>query len=75
MWSLRLSVIAVLVVALSCGGATPPSGTLSSAWVAPAILAHVPADSPYLVASLEPLSEKTRQRMLHGLDQRVKSDS
>jgi hypothetical protein len=71
MWSLRFSVIAVLVVALSCGGAPPPSGVLSSAWVAPAILAHVPADSPYLVASLEPLSEKTRQRMLHGLDQRV----
>lgn len=71
---LRLSVVAVVVVAWSCGGGGggsgggSRSGTLSSRWAAPSILSHVPADSPYLVAMLEPVNESLRQRMMQGLD-------
>jgi hypothetical protein len=61
----------VVVFSLSCGGRPPPPSTLSSTWVAPAILGHVPADSPYLVTTLEPVSEKVRQRILLGLDRRI----
>lgn len=60
--------VSVAFVLLSCGGGTPQSATLSSTWVAPAILSNVPADSPYLIASLEPLSDAMRQRMMRGFD-------
>jgi hypothetical protein len=63
MWCPRVSLIGVVVLALSCGGSAKPT-TLSSTWVAPAILAQVPADSPYVFASLRPIDEKIRRRML-----------
>lgn len=69
MWSPRFSVVAVMLVSLSCGGSPPPPRTLSSTWVAPSILGYVPADSPYLFASLEPVNENIRRQMLRGLDQ------
>ena len=62
MWSSRVSLIAVVVAALSCGGSSKP-GTLSSKWAAPAILAQVPADSPYVFATLQPLEDKLRRRL------------
>jgi len=70
MRSLRLSVIAALAVSAACGG-NHPTTTPSSTWTAPAILTHVPADSPYLVASLEPISDQLRARMLHGFEKRI----
>ena len=72
MWSPRLSLVPVLPVltslavlagALSCGGSSKPS-TISSSWVAPSILAQVPADSPYVIATLQPIDEKLRRRLL-----------
>jgi hypothetical protein len=63
MYALRLSVISVALVSLSCGGGAPQPAKLSSTWSAPSILANVPAETPYLFASLEPVSESIRQRM------------
>ncbi|HEX7842824.1 MAG TPA: hypothetical protein VF469_35365 [Kofleriaceae bacterium] len=73
MRSLRLSFIAVVVVAWSCGGGggTSRPAALSSRWTAPPILSHVPADSPYLVAVLEPMDESLRRRMLQGFDKQI----
>lgn len=73
MRSLRLSLIAVVVAAWSCGGGGGGSrpAALSSRWTAPPILSHVPADSPYLVAVLEPVNESLRRRMLQGFDQQL----
>jgi hypothetical protein len=69
MRSLWLSVVAVVLV--GCGGGAPQPGTLSSRWAAPAILSHVPADTPYLIALLEPLNEELRRRMMQGFDDRL----
>jgi hypothetical protein len=81
MRSLRVSILFIAAVAAvaavaaaSCGGggtggARPAE--LSSRWTAPSILAHVPADSPYLVALLEPVNESLRRRMLQGLDRQL----
>lgn len=66
MWSSRVSIIAVLAVALSCGGSSKPT-TLSSSWAAPSILAQVPADSPYVFATLQPIDEKLRHRLFSGV--------
>jgi hypothetical protein len=67
----RLSVVAVVAVALSCGGGSPQPAALSQRWVAPSIMSHVPAESPYLFAVLEPISDAQRRRMMQGLDQRL----
>jgi hypothetical protein len=71
MRALRLSVVAVAAVLLSCGGGSHPPGTLSSTWVAPPILANVPAETPYLFASLEPTSEQLRRRMSRPFDHAI----
>lgn len=69
MRSLRLCLVAVVAGALmSCGGGAPQPATLSARWSAPSILAEVPADSPYLVALLEPMNDALRQRMMRNLD-------
>jgi hypothetical protein len=63
MYALRWAVFSVALVSLSCGGGTPQPTALSSTWTAPSILSHVPAESPYVLASLEPVSERIRERM------------
>jgi hypothetical protein len=66
---LRLYLVAVVAGALlSCGGGAPQPATLSSRWSAPSILAEVPADTPYLIAVLEPVDDALRRRMLHSFD-------
>lgn len=65
---LGFSVAAALALSLSCGGSHPSSSTLSSSWKAPAILTHVPANTPYVFAALEPISDQLRQRMMRGFD-------
>src|SRR5256885_9449533 len=50
----------VVVFVLACGG--HPS-TPSARWKTPASLAYVPADSPYVVAGLEPLDDPHAERM------------
>src|SRR5689334_9624089 len=68
--SLRL--LAVVVVVAACGGKPPPppsaQAALSSRWSAPAILAPVPADSPYVLALVDPISEALRAKMMARLD-------
>jgi hypothetical protein len=70
MRALAFSVIVALAAQVACGGSQPAS-TLSSAWKAPAILSHVPADSPYVFASLEAVSEALRTRLTRGMDARI----
>jgi hypothetical protein len=71
--SLRL--LAVVVVVAACGGKPPPppaaQGALSSRWSAPAILAPVPADSPYVLALVDPISEALRARIMARLDSQL----
>lgn len=69
MRSIRLLVVAVAIAA--CGGGAPQPGTLSSRWAAPPILSHVPADTPYLLALLEPMTDSMRRRMMQGVDKRM----
>lgn len=69
MSSPRSSVVLVALVSLSCGGGAPQPGKPSSK-AAAAILSHVPADSPYLFASLEPLNENVRRYMWAASDSR-----
>src|SRR5262245_9717955 len=60
-----------VVVLVACGGKPAPSApqaALSSRWSAPAILAPVPADSPYVVALVDPVSEALRAKMMARLD-------
>jgi hypothetical protein len=66
--SLRLCLVAVVAGTLACGGGSPQPATLSSRWSAPSILAEVPADAPYVIALLEPMSDALRQRMMRNLD-------
>lgn len=56
----------------ACGGSAPPPATLSSTWVAPSLLAHVPADSPYLIASLTPVNQATRRRLMSGMEAQLR---
>jgi hypothetical protein len=44
--------LVVLAIALGCGG--PQRAPLAATWSAPPLLAHVPDDSPYVLASLDP---------------------
>lgn len=69
---------AVVCVALgvsACGGggthASAQQGTLSSTWQAPAVLSYVPADTPYLLATLQPIPRGWRDRMYASADERV----
>jgi hypothetical protein len=71
MWIFRVLIAAVILGSLSCGGAPSQPGTLSSTWVAPPLLAQVPADSPYLIASLVPVSDAVQQRIFAGLDEQL----
>ena len=63
--------LAVVVLVAACGGKSPPAApqaALSSRWSAPAILAPVPADSPYVLALVDPVSEALRAKMMARLD-------
>ena len=66
MRSLRVLVVAVVAGSASCGGHAPPPG--APAWAAPAVLTQVPAEAPYVFASIEPLSEPVRARALLQLE-------
>ena len=72
MRTLWASVAAVVAVSLSCGGKSPPPPAAPSrAWAAPPLRAQVPADSPYVIALLTPLSEKVRTRMFGGFERQI----
>src|SRR4051812_24008083 len=71
MRTLWASVAVVVAVSLSCGGKPPPPAAPAPTWVAPPLLAQVPADSPYVFALLTPLSEKIRTRMAGSFEQQI----
>jgi len=66
--------VAVVSVVVACGGKSPepqgPQAVPSSRWTAPSILASVPADSPYVLALLEPVNDALRRRVMQNLDER-----
>jgi hypothetical protein len=68
--SVGSSVAIVVIASLACGG-SGSQPTLSSGWTAPTILANVPADSPYVIASLDVVSEATRRRFMSGRDRQL----
>src|SRR5262245_56168535 len=65
--------LAVVALVAACGGKSPPApqAALSSRWSAPAILAPVPADSPYVLALVDPLSEALRARIMARFDSQL----
>jgi len=78
MRSLRWSVLALAlaVAAPSCGGGGGGGGAaqpaaLSSRWAAPSILSHIPADSPYVMVTLDPPSEALRQKLMQNVEQQI----
>jgi hypothetical protein len=70
----RYLLAVVMVAAFACGGKPPepqaPQGVPSGRWTAPSILAPVPADSPYVLALLEPVNDALRRRVMQNLDER-----
>lgn len=72
MRTLRFCVVVVALACVSCGGKSPgPGGPASGPWSAPAILAQIPADTPYVIAALEQVDDKTRQHLLDGVNSSV----
>lgn len=62
---MRFSSFVLAVVLVACSHSAPPPRAphqVAPRWQGPAILANVPADSPYVVAVLEPLPPKLRDR-------------
>jgi hypothetical protein len=61
----RFSSFVLAVVLVACSHSAPPQPRapqqVASTWKGPAILADIPADTPYLVAVLEPMPEKLRE--------------
>jgi hypothetical protein len=70
---LRWSFVAVAVVVLggSCGGSSPQPAALQSRWSAPSILSRIPAESPYVVALLDPVSDALRRQLMQMFDERL----
>ncbi len=62
--------IACVVLGLACGGA--PRGGPTSSGTGLQLLAHVPADTPYLFGALEPIDPVVRDFMLRGVEPKMK---
>jgi hypothetical protein len=74
---MRLLVIsACMAGVLACGGGASrpaePARALSGTWEPPAVLAHVPSDTPYLFATLEDIPRAWRDRMYASFDDRIR---
>jgi len=63
---MRLLVVAALVAA--CSHPSSTTAPTSGSWKGPDSLAHVPADTPYVFALLEPPSEAVRKKMPGNMD-------
>lgn len=64
----------LIVVSVSCGGGgsrQPSSIAIKSTWNAPAMLGHVPADSPYVVGVIDPIPSEFRDRMFAAADEKM----
>jgi len=61
-----------LCVLVACGGpATTQPAHPSSPWSAPAFFADIPADTPYVFASIDPMNEALRERMMKMIGGRL----
>jgi hypothetical protein len=63
---MRLLIVAALVAA--CSHPSSSTSPTSGSWKGPDMLAHVPADTPYVFALLEPPSDAVRAKMPGSLD-------
>ena len=63
---MRLLIVAALVAA--CSHPSSSTSPTSGSWKGPDMLAHVPADTPYLFALLEPPSDAVRAKMPGSMD-------
>src|SRR5262249_39605907 len=73
-WGMRAAVVVVVSLLAGChprGDGPPARARASNTWNGPAVLAQVPADSPYVVGLLEPPSEALRAKMVWSIDRRV----
>lgn len=66
----RIALVVLALVALGCGGAARPA-TVSSRWTAPALFAHVPDDTPYVIASVEAPDVQARSRVIIALEDAI----
>lgn len=69
-----LSLVAACAL-FACGGSSKPAAvTLNGqAWVPPAVLVNVPADTPYLMAQLAPMSQEFRDMMFAQADAKIEN--
>ncbi|MEO6775531.1 MAG: hypothetical protein ABI467_21400 [Kofleriaceae bacterium] len=63
---MRFLIVAALVAA--CSHPSSSTAPTSGSWKGPDVLAHVPADTPYVFALLEPPSAAVHQKMLGNMD-------
>ncbi|HEY4058208.1 MAG TPA: hypothetical protein VGM39_16460 [Kofleriaceae bacterium] len=72
MASKLLSLVAACALA-ACGGTSKPATVTldGKAWTPPAVLVNVPADTPYLIAQLAPMSQEFRDRMFAQADAKI----
>ncbi|HEY5948648.1 MAG TPA: hypothetical protein VIV40_24320 [Kofleriaceae bacterium] len=67
------ALVLVASVLIACGGNSTPQSQqpLSATWTAPSMLAKVPADSPYLVAVLDPMPDFVRKQSFGAIDKKL----
>jgi hypothetical protein len=53
--------IALLLIAAACG--SHPRDSVHGSWKGPAALAYVPADTPYVLATLDPMTDDVQEYM------------
>lgn len=67
-----LFVLGVVLAACGGGGSNhPPAAPLSASWTAPSMLVRVPAESPYLMAMLDPMPESQKRQMFATVDEKL----
>jgi hypothetical protein len=67
---MRATLCLSICLAVACGHPSGPS-LPSSPWSAPALFADIPADTPYVVAAIDPLDEALRARMYRGVGNKL----
>ena len=65
----RLLLVACAFV-IACGPSNGPNHP--STWSAPSFFADIPADTPYVVAAIDPINDALRTRMYHHLGKQIR---
>lgn len=68
---MRFLVLVSICVACGGGARSHKPATLSATWTAPSMFAKVPAESPYLIAALDPMPEVVRKQSFAALDKKI----